>query len=181
MMAAPTLHDQSNWRQSVEPAARQLAAITAACALSGLLVGGGAYFLLRGLRIGPRWFEIVSMSGPAGVVIGSMLIHTDGIDFILPKPAYLPIAMFVALPAVFVVFLTVRVERWVAPGGWFMRAHRTKFRRLDLPSGSVNQVLSLHGEVFPGVTARHLLPEGAGPGVCKTNPGAPLGVAGKIL
>ena len=119
MMAAPTLHDQSNWQQSVEPAARQLAAITAACALSGLLVGGiggrfamsilaranpkatgvesddgfvmgtatmsgtanllmmgmflgvlgdSVYFLLRGLGIGPRWFEILSMSGAAEVI-----------------------------------------------------------------------------------------------------------------
>ena len=177
MMTAGTLHNQSNLRQSAEPAVRQLAAITVAGAWSGLLVGGiggrfamfilaranpqaagvesddgfvmgtftmsgtanllmvgmflgvlggGVYFLLRGLRIGPRWFEILSMSGAAGVVIGSMLIHTDGIDFILLKPAYLPIAMFVAVPAIFVVFLTVLVERWMAPDGWFMRAPRTK-------------------------------------------------------
>lgn len=176
-MTASTLDHHSAWRQSVEPAARRLAAITAAGAFSGLLVGGiggrfvmfilaranpkatgvesddgfvmgqfttsgtanllvlgtflgvlggGVYFVLRGLRIGPRWFEILSMSGAAGVVIGSMLIHTDGVDFHLLKPAYLPIAMFIAIPGIFVVLLTVLVEQWVAPGGWFMQTSRRK-------------------------------------------------------
>jgi hypothetical protein len=86
------------------------------------ILGGGVYFVLRGLMIGPRWFEILSISGAAAVVVGSMLIHADGVDFILLEPPLLPIAMFVAIPGIYAVLLTLLAERWLAPGGAFVRA-----------------------------------------------------------
>ncbi|MEP6817639.1 MAG: hypothetical protein ABI873_19045, partial [Marmoricola sp.] len=53
--------------------------------------GGGIYFVLRGLMIGPRWFKIVSISVGPALVVGSQIVHTDGVDFTL-DPALLAIA-----------------------------------------------------------------------------------------
>jgi len=82
--------------------------------------GAGVYFVLRGLMIGPRWFQILSISlGPA-VVVGSSLVHVEGVDFTLLGPVSLAIAMFVLIPGVYAASLTVLAERWLAPEGRFM-------------------------------------------------------------
>ncbi len=81
--------------------------------------GGGIYFVLRGLMIGPRWFQILSVSVGPAVVVGSSVIHVEGVDFTL-DPAWLAIAMFVAIPWVYAALLTVLAERWLIPEGRFM-------------------------------------------------------------
>jgi hypothetical protein len=85
-------------------------------------LGGGIYFLLRGVMIGPRWFQVLSISVGPAVVVGSALVHTDGVDFTLLSPALLSIALFVAIPGVYAALLTVLAERWLAPGSGFMRS-----------------------------------------------------------
>ncbi|MCW2766338.1 MAG: hypothetical protein JWO11_2297 [Nocardioides sp.] len=78
------------------------------------LLGAGFYFALRGLMVGPRWFRLLSISlGPA-VVLGSQLVHTDGVDFTLLQPAWLAIAVFVALPGVYAALLSVLAEAVIA-------------------------------------------------------------------
>lgn len=155
-------------------AARQLAAVTAAGALVGLLVGGvggrlammllatlnpvshgrlsddgfvmgqltfagtlellltgvflgiagaGFYVALRGLMIGPRWFRVLSISVGPAVVVGASLVHTEGIDFVLLQPAWLAIALFVAIPGLYAALLTVLAERWLTPGSRLLEAH----------------------------------------------------------
>lgn len=85
-------------------------------------LGGGIYYLLRGFMVGPRWFQVLSISlGPA-VVVGSMLVHVEGVDFTVLQPAWLGIAMFVAIPAVYAALLTLLAERWLAPGSRFRSA-----------------------------------------------------------
>lgn len=85
-------------------------------------LGGGIYYLLRGFMVGPRWFQVLSISlGPA-VVVGSMLVHVEGVDFTVLRPAWLGIAMFVAIPAVYAAVLTLLAERWLAPGSRFRSA-----------------------------------------------------------
>lgn len=74
-------------------------------------VGGVFYALLRGLMIGPRWFQVLSVGGGPAVVVGSMLVHTDGVDFRLLQPTWLAIALFVAIPGVYAALLTVVSER----------------------------------------------------------------------
>lgn len=86
------------------------------------VLGGGIYLALRGLMLGPRWFQVVSVAlGPA-VVVGSLLVHVDGVDFTL-EPTWLAIVMFVAIPGVYAAFLTVLSERWVRAGSRFMTAN----------------------------------------------------------
>ncbi len=84
--------------------------------------GGGVYFVVRGLMIGPRWFQVLSIAlGPA-VVVGSIIVHVDGVDFTL-QPAWLAIMLFVAIPGAYAALLTVIAERWLAPDGRFMTAN----------------------------------------------------------
>jgi hypothetical protein len=83
------------------------------------VLGGGVYYAVRGLMVGPRWFRILSISVGPAVVVGSQLVHPDGVDFFL-DPAWLAIAMFVAIPGVYAALLTVVSERWLsAEGGLF--------------------------------------------------------------
>lgn len=171
-MTASEIAAPPTWSVTVATTARRLAAVTAAGALSGLLVGGvggrlammllaglnpdatgvtsddgftigqltgasadllitatllglfgaGVYFVLRGLMIGPRWFQILSISVGPAVVVGSQIVHTDGVDFTLLEPALLAIALFVLIPGVYAALLTVVAESWMADDGPFARA-----------------------------------------------------------
>lgn len=85
------------------------------------VLGGGVYFALRGLMVGPRWFQVLSISVGPAIVVGGMLVHRDGVDFML-EPAGLAIAMFVAIPGVYAALLALLAERWLTSGGWFMSA-----------------------------------------------------------
>ena len=84
--------------------------------------GGGIYFVLRGLMIGPRWFQVLSISVGPAVVAGASIVHVDGVDFTTLEPVGLAIAMFVLIPGVYAALLTVVAERWLAPGGGFLTA-----------------------------------------------------------
>jgi hypothetical protein len=86
------------------------------------VVGGGIYLVMRSLMIGPRWFQVLSISlGPA-VVLGSSLVHSTGVDFILLRPTWLAIALFVTIPGLYAALLTILCERWLNPDGRFMQA-----------------------------------------------------------
>jgi len=86
------------------------------------VVGGGIYFVLRGLMIGPRWFQILSISVGPAVVVGNSLVHTDGVDFTMLDPALLAVAMFVLIPGIYAALLTVLAERWLEEDGFFATA-----------------------------------------------------------
>ena len=93
------------------------------CVFIGVL-GGGVYLAARGLLIGPRWFQVLSISlGPA-VVVGAMLVHPEGVDFTLLRPTWLAVTLFVAIPGLYAALLTVVCERGLRPGGRFLRASR---------------------------------------------------------
>lgn len=86
------------------------------------VVGAGIYFVLRGLMIGPRWFQILSISVGPAVVVGNSLVHTDGVDFTLLDPPLLAVAMFVLIPGIYAALLTVLAERWLRQDGFFATA-----------------------------------------------------------
>jgi len=88
------------------------------------VLGGGIFLVVRSLMIGPRWFQILSISlGPA-VVVGDMLVHTGGVDFTLLHPRWLAITLFVAIPGLYAALLTILCERWLHPDGRFLQAPR---------------------------------------------------------
>lgn len=167
----------TTWREAAELASRRLAAITAAGAVLGVLVGGVggrlsmlllaelnpgaagvrsddgftigeftisgtaqllgagwqfgllgafAYALLRGLTIGPAWFRVMSVSLGPGVVVGALIVHTDGVDFTLLRPAPLTVGLFVTIPVVYAAVLAMLAEHWLAADGWSVRIGRKK-------------------------------------------------------
>jgi hypothetical protein len=86
------------------------------------MVGAGCYALLRGLLIGPRWFRVLSISVGPGVVIGSQIVHTGGVDFTLLSPLWLTVGLFIAIPTVFAALLSLLAEHWIQHSRWFARA-----------------------------------------------------------
>lgn len=89
------------------------------------ILGGGVYAVVRHLMIGPRWFRIASLAAGSAVVVGSMIVHADGVDFTLLGPAPLAVALFVLVPGLYALLLTILAERWLRPDGGFLRAPRT--------------------------------------------------------
>lgn len=81
-------------------------------------VGAGAYRLVRTRLIGPTWFRRLTTGLAAGAVVGSMLVHADGIDFRLLKPTWFAIALFVALPALFGILIGPVVDRVAHDDSW---------------------------------------------------------------
>lgn len=93
------------------------------------IIGAGAYRAVAPWLIGPTWFRRFTTAAASGAVVGSMLIHSDGVDFTLLKPTWLALGLFVALPAAFGALIgpavdsvsssassTVRSrKRWVVP------------------------------------------------------------------
>ena len=50
------------------------------------------------------------------VVVGSMLIHADGVDFTVLKPTWLAVGLFIALPALSALTIAAAVDRIGRPG-----------------------------------------------------------------
>lgn len=75
------------------------------------IIGTCAYQLVRPWLIGPGWFRRCTVGLASGAVVGSMLVKTNGIDFVALTPTWLAIGLFVALPAAFAVCLAIAVDR----------------------------------------------------------------------
>jgi hypothetical protein len=86
------------------------------------VVGAGVYAVVRGLRVGPHWFQVLSIAGGPAVVVGAAIVHTDGVDFRLLGPPWLTIGLFVVIPGVYAVLLTLSAERVLEENGWFAHA-----------------------------------------------------------
>lgn len=96
------------------------------------ILGGVIYLAIRGLRFGPGWFRWASVTiGPA-VVVGTLLVHTDGVDFRILEPAWLAIALFVTIPALFAAVVAPLVDRWAEDGSWFLTGSRWRLLPLAL-------------------------------------------------
>lgn len=83
-------------------------------AASGLqfgVIGVFFYLALRGLMVGPDWFRLLSISlGPA-VVIGAIIVHTDGVDFNVLEPVWLAALLFIGVPFAYCALLHVLAVR----------------------------------------------------------------------
>ncbi len=85
------------------------------------ILGAAAYRLVAPWLIGPRWFRRFTTAAASGAVVGSMLIHADGVDFTLLKPTWLAIGVFIALPALFGALIGVAVDSVASPDSWTAR------------------------------------------------------------
>jgi hypothetical protein len=74
--------------------------------------------MVRRWLIGPLWFRRLTTGLAAGAVVGSMLIHADGVDFSRLGPTWFAIGLFIALPAVFGWFIGSVVDSVTRQGSW---------------------------------------------------------------
>jgi hypothetical protein len=88
------------------------------------VIGAVAYRWVDHWLIGPGWFKQVTSAFGAGAVVGSMLVHTDGVDFRLLRPPALAIALFVLIPAVFGFFIGPLEKVLAQPEIWANRGRR---------------------------------------------------------
>lgn len=93
------------------------------------IAGVGAYRLVAPWLIGPLWFRRLTTGLGAGIVVGSMLIHSDGVDFRVLKPTWLAIGLFIVVPGLFGVLIGPVVDAVGRPDSWT----RTGWRRWGLP------------------------------------------------
>ncbi|NNF53917.1 MAG: hypothetical protein HKN03_05675 [Acidimicrobiales bacterium] len=78
------------------------------------VLGAAAYRAVAPWLLGPGWFRRVTVAASSGVVVGSMLVHDDGIDFHVLTPLWLAIGLFVLLPAAFGLAIAAAVDRVAA-------------------------------------------------------------------
>lgn len=65
------------------------------------IIGVATYQCVAPRLIGPTWFRHLTVAMAAGAVGGSMLIHSDGVDFRLLTPTWFAVGLFILLPATF--------------------------------------------------------------------------------
>jgi hypothetical protein len=97
--------------------------------LEGLPAGilaGLIYLALRPFLLGRYGVRYATCGLWGAAVFGPTLVHADGVDFNLLGPAWLAIALFVALPGLLGLLVPPAVERATRPGGWFMTAPRRR-------------------------------------------------------
>ena len=88
------------------------------------IIGVGAYRLVAPWLIGPMWFRRLTTGLGAGIVVGSMLIHTDGVDFTVLKPTWLAIGLFIVVPGLFGLVIGPVVDAVGRPESWTARGWR---------------------------------------------------------
>lgn len=82
------------------------------------IIGAAAYQWVRPWLLGPWWLRRLTTALGSGVVVGSLLLHDDGIDFRALMPTWLAIGLFIALPALFGLFIGPAVDRIARAGSW---------------------------------------------------------------
>ena len=97
------------------------------------VIGGLVWFAVRGLRFGPLWWRRVSMPLGATLVIGAMMVHSDGVDFVVLDPPLVAVGLTLCVPLLATVLVTWLGDRWIgsdqtvwqrmpAPVAWTARA-----------------------------------------------------------
>lgn len=136
------------------------------------LLGALIYLVLRRLAIGPRWLRVASLTAGGAVVFEAALLNPDGVDFTILDPDWLPVVLFIMIPATFVLLLSLLAEHWLAPDSWFATAPLRRVGAVLLvwiPTGPL--LVLLAAALGVGVIWRRLVigfPERAKPAVAWT-------------
>jgi len=88
------------------------------------IIGVAAYQWVRPWLLGPWWFRRVTIGLGSAAVVGSLLVHADGIDFTVLEPTWLAIGLFIALPGLFGLAIGPLVDRVEQPDSWTARGRR---------------------------------------------------------
>ncbi|GAA0716024.1 hypothetical protein GCM10010199_17300 [Dactylosporangium roseum] len=82
------------------------------CTVLGV-IGGLVWVAIRGLRFGPPWWRRVSVPLGATLVIGAMMVHSDGVDFTLLDPPLVAVALSLSVPLLATLLVTWLGDRWI--------------------------------------------------------------------
>lgn len=82
-------------------------------------IGGLVFLGVRGLRFGPAWFRAASLALGATIVIGSMLLHSDGVDFSRLEPIGLAVALTLSMPLLYAFGVSWLGDRWLGDSPTF--------------------------------------------------------------
>jgi len=88
------------------------------------IIGAATYRAVAPRLLGPLWFRRLTTGMAAAAVGGAMLVHADGIDFTVLKPAWLAILVFVALPGLFGACVGPVVDAVARNDSWTNRGRR---------------------------------------------------------
>ncbi|CUR57654.1 membrane hypothetical protein [metagenome] len=88
------------------------------------IIGAAAYVAVAPWLIGPRWLRSVTVGATAGALVGSMVIHPQGIDFTVLSPVWLAVLLFVALPVLTGLLLPLSVDAAASPDSWAARGRQ---------------------------------------------------------
>ncbi|WP_157598323.1 hypothetical protein [Phycicoccus sp. Root101] len=85
------------------------------------VIGAAAYLAVAPWLIGPLWFRRFTVAVTSAAIGGAATIHRDGIDFQALEPQALAIALFILLPLVFGLGLSVTIDRVARRDSWTRR------------------------------------------------------------
>jgi hypothetical protein len=77
------------------------------------VIGGLVWVAIRGLRVGPMWWRRVSVPLGATLVIGAMMVHSDGVDFMLLDPPLVAVALTLSVPLLATILITWLGDSWI--------------------------------------------------------------------
>jgi hypothetical protein len=90
------------------------------------MAGAMVYMLVRPVLPGRGAVRVALSAAGFGLTAAALLVDPDGIDFSQLQPLWLAELLFVLLPVAVVAAFTALVERWLAPGSWFLTASPTR-------------------------------------------------------
>ncbi len=85
------------------------------------VVGALAYVAVAPWLIGPGWSRRLTVGLTAGALVGSLVIVPAGVDFTVLEPTWLAVVLFVGLPTVSGIVLTLAVDLVTAAESWAAR------------------------------------------------------------
>lgn len=75
------------------------------------MLGAAFYLIVKPFLVGPAWFRRISTGVGSGIVVASMVINPDSVDFVFLSPKWLAVSLFVALPVIFGIAIGPVVDR----------------------------------------------------------------------
>ncbi len=88
------------------------------------IIGAGVHLLVAPRLLGPAWFRYLTVGLASAAVVGSMLVHSRGVDFTQLQPTWLAIGLFVALPGLFGTFIGPALNAVGRTDSWTRRGRR---------------------------------------------------------
>lgn len=92
-------------------------------------IGAAFYFWIVPYLAGPTWVRDLTVAGVAGVFVGALVLHSDGVDFVILEPKWLAVALFIVIPFAFGLLIGPVMRRVERRESW---VNQPRYRYLPL-------------------------------------------------